>query len=73
VRYPRWRVEADRILNSQNEPVAMILPDLSALRRRELIDFIENAERRAYAKGRQDAEEEVHTIAEPYNYCGGYR
>ena len=54
-----WRVEADRIVNPQNETVAMILSDLSSLRRRDLIDHVENAVRRAYHKGRQDAETEV--------------
>jgi hypothetical protein len=64
VRHPHWRVEADRILNPENETVAIIPPDLSALRRRELIDHVENAARRAYAKGRQDAEEEERTTIE---------
>jgi len=70
VRHLHWRIEDDFILNPRGEIVARLIPNLSALRRRELIDHVENAERRAYAKGRQDAEEGVRAeiYEEPEDY-----
>ncbi len=74
MRPPYWRIEGDSLINPEGEIVARLVPNLSALRRRELIFHVEEEVRRAYHKGRQDAEEEVRAISEPvYEAPEAYR
>ena len=47
MRCPRWRIEGDALINPEGEVVARLIQNLSSLRRRELIDHVENPRRQS--------------------------
>jgi hypothetical protein len=61
VRFEKWRVEGDLLLDPDGVPNALIFSDLPAWRRARLIDYVECSERRAADRARQEliAEEEA--------------
>jgi hypothetical protein len=60
MKFEKWRVEGDKLLDPEGVVNALILP-LPAWRRARLIDHEERGERRAAARARQEliAEEEA--------------
>jgi hypothetical protein len=59
MRFGKWRVEGDELIDPDGVTNALILPDLPSWRRARLIDHEERGERRAFAQGHEEAERDL--------------
>jgi hypothetical protein len=54
---PRWQIDGDRVLDPDGHHVSTITPGLSSIRRREFIERLLDAPRKAYQRGCVDGSE----------------